>query len=264
MGILSGARDYLSALPGLLRKFDSTASKLGIIRCSTGEFPRQVSEGLEARALALGFTKEIQLEFPPEKLDFDDLAQRAAGAPTDLLLVVGRIRHDIALARSLISCWADGGRPKISAVVASPIDRFREELGGDAEGFVGPSQWEAPGVTVQLETSNSYFGPPPTPALSSLKYAAAVAGVPLDYPLAQAYAAGVVAQRCVEEAGCLEPETLWQAAGRLDFRTFWGRFRMDPITGRQVGRSVFLVQWQRGKKVTIWPPEQAAGELTIT
>ena len=50
-------------------------------------------------------------------------------------------------------------------------------------------------------------------------------------------------------------------AARLDFHTFFGRFKIDPDTGRQLGRSVFLVQWQQGSKVVIWPPEQARGKL---
>jgi hypothetical protein len=34
-----------------------------------------------------------------------------------------------------------------------------------------------------------------------------------------------------------------------------------PVTGRQVGRSVVLVQWQEGRKVIVWPPEQRQGPL---
>ncbi len=264
VGILSGAREYLSALPNLLKQADSTAATFALARCSAGAFPKQVSEGLETAALALGFTKVAHLEFPPEQAHFGVLAQQLADSHPDLLLVVGRIRHDIALAKALVSSWAGGGRPKVAAAVATPIDRFREELGDHAEGFVGPSQWEAPTSESAFSAPTVYFGPTPYQALSSLTRAAVAAGLPLDYPMAQACAAGLVAQRCVEEAGCLEPELLWQAAGRLEFHTFFGRFRISPETGGQVGRSVFLVQWQGGKKAAIWPPEQARGKLSIT
>lgn len=263
VGILSGAGEYLSALPGMVSTADPTASTYGIARCSTGAFPRQVSDGLERQALARGFTKAIHLEFPPEQSVFDDLARQLCNARPDLLLVVGRIRHDIALARALVSCWANGERPKVSAVVAAPIKRFQEETGSGAEGFVGPSQWEPASAVARSNISPGYFGPSPGQALSSLERAAAVARVPVDYPMAQACAAGLVAQKCLEDAGSLEPELLWQAAGRLDFHTFFGRFRIDPSTGLQVGRSVFLVQWQQGRKVVIWPPEQAQGGLAI-
>ena len=90
---------------------------------------------------------------------------------------------------------------------------------------------------------------------------AASGGLPIDYPMAQAYAAGVVARRCLQEAGTPEPGALWDAARNQDFHTFFGRFRIDPATGKQVGRSVFMVQWQRGMKVVIWPPELRQGAL---
>ena len=261
VGILSGAREYLSALPQLLKQADPTAATFAIARCSAGAFPKQVSDGFETAALALGFTRVAHLEFPPEQDRFTDLAHQLAGAHPDLILVVGRIRHDIALARALVSSWAREGRPKVAAVVAAPIDRFKEELGPDAEGFVGPSQWEAPAHESTFHTLADYFGPSPAQALSSLTGAAVAAGLPVDYPMAQSYAAGLVAQRCVEEAGSLDPVALCKTAARLDFHTFFGRFKIDPDTGRQVGRSVFLVQWQQGSKVVIWPPEQAQGKL---
>ena len=263
VGILSGAQEYLSALPGLLKQADSYANTFGIVRCSTGAFPQQVSQGLETEALTLGFTKVTHLEFPPEQTDFRDLAQQILEAQPDLLLVVGRIRHDIALAKALVASWAAGGNPKATAVVATPIDRFREELGNDVEGFIGPSQWEAPSNETLFLPPADYFGPTPSQALSALTRAAGAAGLPVDYPMAQAYAAGLVAQHCVEEVGSLEPDALWETAGGLDFHTFFGRFKIDSDTGRQVGRSVFLVQWQGGRKVVIWPPEQAQGEMIV-
>ncbi len=264
VSILSGAREYLAALPGLLKVADSSASAFGILRCSTGAFPRQVGEGLEAAALALGFTKSIHLEFPPKQTEFQDLARQAAEAGPDLLLVVGRIRHDLALAKALVSSWNNGVRPKATAVVAAPIAQFRAKLGENAEGFVGPSQWEAPSKEIHLVAPDNYFGPTPSQVLSSLSSAAGTAGVPIDYPMGQAYAAGLVAQRCMAEAGSLDPGLLWEASGRLDFHTFYGRFKIDPETGRQAGRSVLLVQWQGARKVTIWPREQAEGNLILS
>lgn len=264
VSILSGARKYLSALPGLLKQADSTANTFGIVRCSTGAFPRQVSEGLETEARALGFTKAIHLEFPPNQTDFRCLAEQVAEAHSDLLLAVGRIRHDISLAKALVSCWVRQGKPKVAAVVATPIDRFRIELGDHVEGFVGPSQWELPNHETPGTAPADYFGPTPSQALLTLTRAAWAAGIPVDYPMAQAYAAGLVAQRCVKEAGSLDPDALWGTASSLDFHTFFGRFKIDPDTGRQVGRSVVLAQWQRGRKVVIWPPEQAGGKLVIS
>ena len=56
--------------------------------------------------------------------------------------------------------------------------------------------------------------------------------------MAQAYAAGLVAQRCVDDAGTLDQGAMRQAAAALNMTTFYGGFRIDPTTGRQVGRQV--------------------------
>ena len=262
VGILSAARDYLSALPELVRLANPSASTFAIVRCAVGAFPRQVSEGLEIQALAQGFTKILQLEFPPEQSDFSSIVSELHQANPDLLLIVGRIRHDIALAKALISQWRTSRRPRATAVVAAPIARFQAELGPDVEGFIGPSQWEPPTSTESSAAPCPYFGPTPGRLMVSLERAkAASGGLPIDYPMAQAYAAGLVAQRCLQEAGTTEPGALWDGARNLDFHTFFGRFRIDPATGKQVGRSVFMVQWQRGMKVVIWPPELRQGAL---
>jgi branched-chain amino acid transport system substrate-binding protein len=78
-----------------------------------------------------------------------------------------------------------------------------------------------------------------------------------DYPAAQAYAACLIAQRCLEEADSADDEALWRAACALDCTTFFGRFKIDPKTGPQVGHEMVWVQWQQGRKVIVWPPRLA-------
>ena len=79
--------------------------------------------------------------------------------------------------------------------------------------------------------------------------------------MVQAYAAGLVAQRCVEDAGTLDSAALRDMAGTLEFATFYGRFKIDSVTGCQIGRSVVIVQWQGGRKVVVWPQERSQGQL---
>ena len=75
----------------------------------------------------------------------------------------------------------------------------------------------------------------------------------VDYPMAQAYAGGLVAQRCIEIAGTLEQHALRQVASTLDFTIFYGRYRIDSHTGRQLGHRMPVVQWQGDRKVVVWP-----------
>ena len=263
VGILSGARSYLAALPGLVKQARPSSETFGVIQCADGAFPRLVSQGFESSATASGFRKVCHLEFPSSQADFRELVQEALAAEPELLLAVGRIRHDIAVAQLLASQPCSDSLPKAMAVVATPIDRFRTEMGQRAEGFVGPSQWEPPGSNAAIPDPHGYYGPGPPHVLSALNRAGTATGVPVDYPMAQSFAAGLVAQRCVEASGSLEQELLWEAAGNLDFQTFFGRFKINPESGEQIGRSVNLVQWQRGSKVVIWPAEQAQGKLEL-
>ena len=261
VGILTGAREYLAGLPELVKVAHPSAASLCVLRCADGAFPRLVSEGLERSAQDRGFRRVCYLEFPSTQNDFSELISEALAAKPDLLLVVGRIRHDIAIAQMLASQPDIERRPSVTAVVATPIERFRREMGENVEGFVGPSQWEPPRDDAVFLPPVDYYGPTPAQVQSELNLAGNVAGVPVDYPMAQSFAAGLIAQRCLKEAGSLDQGLLWRAAGNLDFHTFFGRFKIYPESGRQTGRSVNLVQWQRGKKVVIWPPEQAQGKL---
>ena len=92
----------------------------------------------------------------------------------------------------------------------------------------------------------------PTSASSATPSARGSASEP-DYPAAQAYAAGLVAARCAEIAGSLDDAALRRAAARLDLTTFYGRFRLDPQAGQQVGHAMVVAQWQAGRKQIVWP-----------
>lgn len=249
VGILTPASAYLEGLLPLVREADSAASMVGIVRAATGRFPGEVTSAVERQAGPLGFLVSYLREFPPSLADFTTIVEEIQEARPQVLVVVGRVHNDIQLARKLVESSV---RLQALAVVAAPITQFRETLSGGAEGFLGPSQWE-PDAGLPVE-----YGPPAGEVLRSLTRRGS-GGV--DYPMAQAYAAGLVAQACAERAGSLEDHALRDAANRLDFTTFYGRFKIEAQTGRQTGHSTVLVQWQRGRKVVLWPTERSQGRL---
>ena len=101
VGILAPARRYLAGLPALARSAHPDARTLAIARVDAGAFARQVSHGSETAARALGFDTILHLTYPPDTADFAGIAAQIAAAAPDVLVAVGRIRHDIALARAL-------------------------------------------------------------------------------------------------------------------------------------------------------------------
>ena len=249
VGILTPATEYLAGLLSLVRRTDPEAESIAILRASTGAFPQAVSAGVEAQSAEFGFRVEMVREFDASITDFKPILEDLASSPPDVLVGVGRIRNDLLLAHQIAE---SGMAVNAVAVVATPIGQFTEEMGDLAEGFVGPSQWEASG-----SYPNDY-GPTTHDVLESL---AQQGHQVIDYPMVQSYAAGLVAQKCLEHTGTTDDRALRDAAGQLEFSTFYGKFKIDPDTGRQIGRSVVIVQWQQGRKVIVWPPEQAERPL---
>ena len=249
VGVLTPASQYLAGLLPLVRDADPAAASVGIVRAKTGAFARAIAQELQRQADDLGFHACYVREYPASLDDFSGIVEEIREAGPDVLVSVGRIHNDLKFAQALVR------RPiqlRAAAVVAAPIQQFRDALGDGVEGFIGPSQWE-PACQYPHD-----YGPSAEHVLQSLTRQDQG---PVDYPMAQAYAAGLVAQRCLEHAGSLDDGALRQAAADLDFSTFYGRFKIDPATGRQVGRSTLLVQWQQGRKVILWPPEQRQATL---
>jgi ABC-type branched-subunit amino acid transport system substrate-binding protein len=69
-----------------------------------------------------------------------------------------------------------------------------------------------------------------------------------DYVAAQAYAAALIADRCLE----LEPTDPLSAARNLSTATFFGRFELDE-SGLQVGHRLSVVRWRRGRQELVLP-----------
>lgn len=240
VSILSPASTYLLGLPHLVKELRPEAPRLALAHASSGVFSKMVSDGMEREAFRLGFETVMKLEFSVETRDFTPVINEVDQTRPDLLLGVGRIYNDLLFAKQISQRNLDVGA---IAFVATPIQQFRNALGPNREGMLGPSQWEFLGSDLW-----SGYGPTSREVVTLL----GCEGDEVDYPAVQSFAAGLIAQRSVEDAGNLTPESLWHAAVRLDFSTFYGRFKIDAITGRQIGHKPVIVQWQNGEKVVVW------------
>lgn len=134
------------------------------------------------------------------------------------------------------------GGVKRLAFVGAGLEAFHEEVGDLAEDVIGPSQWE-PAVHDPPHTG-------PTAEWFCAEFEKRFHRRP-GYPAAQAFALGVVIMECLRRAESLEDGALLSAARGLDTTTLYGRFLLDPVTSRQIGHRVLLVQWRNGRKVVI-------------
>ncbi|WP_414686349.1 ABC transporter substrate-binding protein [Mycobacterium sp.] len=130
-------------------------------------------------------------------------------------------------------------------MVAAGVDELRHAISDRVEGLYGPCQW------FDDETDDPADGP--SSEWFSQRYRD-VNGAEPPYPAAAAFAAGVLWQRCAEEAGTVESLPVRAASQRLDTTTLFGRFRVDPITGVQTGHQIRVVQWRSGKRVLVDRP----------
>lgn len=223
-----------------VREAIPSARCVAIVHSTAGAFPQDVAAGAEHYCRAHGFTTIHTYPYPARTTDFAPYLAQIAHHQPQLVLSVGRIEDDLRFATQ----YARHGLRAAVGLIATPLALFRDTLGEAAAAFLGPSQWE-PGVVAAPD-----YGPSAAEVLQSLT---THSSLEVDYPMAQAYAGGLVAQRCLEVAQTLTPQALWQAANALDFTTFYGRFRIDPVSGRQVGHRMPVVQWQSGRKAVVWP-----------
>ena len=196
VGILTPASQYLTGLLPLIREADPEATIVGLLRAYPGTFPRMITMEVQRQADLLGFEVAYIRQYPASIADFSSMLEEIRKSGPQVLVAVGRISNDLKFAQQLVQ------RPlrlRAVAVVAAPIQQFQDALGDDVEGFIGPSQWEP------ASTYPHQYGPSAHEVLASLsqRHQGQV-----DYPMAQAYAAGLVAQRCVEQAGTLDDQVL--------------------------------------------------------
>jgi branched-chain amino acid transport system substrate-binding protein len=241
----SPASRYFAGILEMARALEPAARRIALVHGARGTFPRAVVAGAEAYACRHGLQILLKAPYPPTEAALASLAAEVVACRPDVVLGVGRTEADLAFARQL---RAQGVGARLVGLVAAPAPSFAETLGPDADGFVGPSQWE-PGVRYAPDLG-------PTAAQFVARFRARFGTEP-DYPAAQAYAAGLVAQRCVEVAGTLDDEAVRAVADELALTTFYGAFKLDAATGVQIRHALVVVQWQDAAKPIVWPPAVA-------
>ena len=245
------ASGYFAGLFACLLRHGAEAGRVAIVKRRRGTFSAEVASGAKQQAERSGFTMLPPFFYPDDPNHLVSLAEALAAADPAVLIAVGRYGDDVALIRTMaqMSCGI-----KVIAAVGAPMQAFWNDLQAMADGCIGPSQWEpgavgAPDVGLSsaefVERFHQRFGQIP------------------DYPAAQAYAAGLILQRCVALAGTCSDVALRVAADTLTCQTFYGDFRLEAETGRQVGHETVLVQWQAGEKTIVWPERVAQAMLML-
>jgi branched-chain amino acid transport system substrate-binding protein len=233
--VLAPADTYFTGALEVLQRADARLRRVLVLHGDTA-FGNAVAAGAVGTAGRLGL--QARRRVLPDDEGTDD---------ADVLLVAAGFADELAAARRRLP-----GGWRAAGFVGAGVDEVLAELGAAREGLLGPAQW------VPEPAPEPDEGPPTARFQAAYRRAT---GHPPPYPAAQAFAAGLVAARCLREAGRGDDASLRAAADRLDCTTLFGRFRLDPATGRQVGHQVLTVQWQDGTRRVVWPADRAQHPL---
>jgi branched-chain amino acid transport system substrate-binding protein len=242
VNVLAPASTYFRGILQVVRSVEPDQGQHVAILHRRHGFPAEVARGALDLASRLGF-ETTAIGFSSGE------AGRAASSvpPADILLVAGSFEEEVAAARALL-----GRGWRAAGFVGAGVDEVLASLGPAREGLLGPCQWMANAAPQPSEGPDAHW--------FVTRYRAAVGSDP-PYPAAQAFAAGVLAARCLREAEAPDDEAQLAVARRLVCRTLYGEFRLDAATGLQIGHEVLTVQWQAGKRRVVWPAERAERPL---
>ncbi len=241
------ANDYLtSALDAL--KVKDPKSRLAMV-FSDDAFSNAVFVAAKAYAQKIGLNVVFAESYAPDTTDFGPIIDKMISAKATALTGGGHYADGSTLARQLLSQKAN--IEFISLLVAPDSPQFAQ-LGSAAYGVTVPSQWEP----------ESQFKPQigPTGAEFTKQYQAKY-NAPPSYESAGGYAAGLVLQHAIEQAGSLDTAKVANAMNATDLTTFFGQTKFATAAnehGLQIAHTMVLAQWQKDKsgkldKQVVWP-----------
>lgn len=255
--VWSQASKYHASTLEFLSKVDPTAKRIAILYADD-EFNRMVAEGARSKAKELGLEVVFDRAFPRDIKDFTPILLELKLANPDAIVAGTHFANGLLLTKQLADLRINA--KLIALTVAPTVPEYYESLKILAEGIIFPSHWE-PGIKYDPEVARKmglpFFGP--TSDEFYLLFLAVSGGLQPSYHAASAAAAVILLVKAIEEAQSLDQKAVREAFNKLDIVTFFGRFKIDPETGYQIGHSMVLGQWQDGTKVIIWPFESATG-----
>jgi branched-chain amino acid transport system substrate-binding protein len=207
-------------------------------------FPRAVAVGVKAKAKALGLQVVFEEEYGKASTDFTSMILKIKTKKPDVVIGGSYLPDSTSFMRQ-----AKENRlyAKVFAFAVGPgLPDFGKNLGADAEGVMGNTQWE-PGLKL-----------PGAPEFAA-KYKARYGHEP-GYHAGGGYGAGQVLEAAVKKAGSVARDKLRQALFALDTVTAFGRYKVDT-RGAQIGKPGYTVQWLKGERELVLPADVAKAKV---
>lgn len=234
-GVYITADKYTVGFLELLVK--SKLTKIAIVSADDA-FSKGIEAGTRSWANRYGLNIVFSQTFKKGSAEIEKSIEKAKRSGADVLMVAGHF-DDAVNGRTALkkAKWT----PKAYyATVGPAIQKYYDMLKDDAELVYASSQWEPnlpfPGTKAFAQAFKEAYRIEPS------------------YHAASAYAAGQILEAAVRKSKSLDRVKLREALSKLDAITVMGRYGVDP-DGRQVRHFTTTVQWQKGKKEIVSPPE---------
>src|SRR6266478_1915385 len=238
--VISPAEVYLEGLVDM-------AVKRGLKTVAVVNEDTLFSKAAAAGAVEIAKKKGLQLVFaeayPKGNTDFSALLTKVKAANPDVLAAATYFDDAVALTRQMKELNVN---PKMFGVtVGGDLPEFYDTLKQNAEYIYGATQWEHtlpyPGNPEYFEAYKKDFGHEPS------------------YHSTAGYAGCLIYAEAVKRANSLDADKVREQLLKLEMRTPFGDYKVEA-DGFQVAHKMVTFQWQREKKVTVWPDELAQGK----
>jgi branched-chain amino acid transport system substrate-binding protein len=209
-------------------------------------FPEELAQGIKQEAQARGISVVFEGSYPATTTDFSSLILKAASFHPEMIIGATFLPDAEGIVRA---AKAANVNAKLFAFSVGPVEpEFNSGLGSAANDILGTTLWfptlPTAGNAAFVKTFHAKFGRDP------------------DYHAAMAYGTIQALAAAVRSAGSLDQTKIRDAFLKLNIQTVAGNFRLNS-TGMQLGYQAYVLQWQNGKQVLVWPSNVATGNVIL-
>src|SRR5882672_8470148 len=238
--VISPAEVYLEGVVDM-------ATKRGLKTIAVVNEDTLFSKAAAAGAIESAKKKGMQVVFaeayPKGNTDFSGMLTKIKAANPDVIVAGTYFDDAVALTRQMKELSVN---PKMYGVtVGGDLPEFYDTLKQNAEYIYGATQWEHtlpyPGNPEYFEAYKKDFGHEPS------------------YHSTAGYAGCLIYAEAAKRANSLDADKVREQLLKLEMRTPFGDYKVEA-DGFQVAHKMVTFQWQKEKKVTVWPDELAQGK----
>jgi branched-chain amino acid transport system substrate-binding protein len=265
--VYSPGSKYLTGAIDLMLKLDPTIKKIAIVN-EKDSFSVSVVTAAKPYAESKGLQVVVNQGYDTGTTDFAPFINQIIAAAPDAIIGGGHLVDGTAFAKVLKE---KNVTARFVALLVAPPEPTFADIGDAATFIVGPSQWE---ISVKYNEAAAKAANVPYYGLTSEAFTTAYKAMfnaPPSYHSAGGFAAGLIFQKALEDAGSADPAKVKAALDKIDVMTFFGRtkFSTDPKThGKQTAHDMVFIQWQKGSDgklaaQVVWPSDAKTADAQL-